>query len=138
MGVKRKKQAKPRYEHVCRNGHVRTDANTYVMPGTNKRQCMDCPGFQRKRLSTKQRQLLDAGLRDLPGTMPELSRESTPGPEHYRRTLSADELAYLKSLIPCAGCGAAFGAPHQWRCVVPFNVEADGTDAPSEKNTRAA
>lgn len=137
MGVKRRKQASPRYEHVCRNGHVRTDANTHRR-SDGGRQCMDCPGFQRKRLSTKQRRLLDAGLRGLPGAMPELAPAQAPGPKYYRRLLSDEELAYLRSLIPCAGCGAAFGTAHRWDCEVPFNVEHDGTAEPSQKSTRAA
>lgn len=137
MGVKRRKQARPRYEHVCRNGHVRTEANTHLR-SDGGRQCMDCPGFQRKRLSTRQRRLLDEGLRDLPGAMPALDAGRTPGPEHYDRLLSSAELDYLKSLIPCAGCGAAFGTGHSWDCEVPFNAEDDGTAEPSPKNARAA
>lgn len=132
MGVKRRKQASPRYEHVCRNGHVRTDANTHYR-SDGARQCMDCPGFRRKNLSTRQRRMLDEGLRSLDPVPP-----NAPGPGHYNRPLTAEQIAYLKSLIPCAGCGAAFGAAHRWSCEVPFNVEDDGTAEPSPRNTRAA
>lgn len=118
MGVKRKKQARPRWETHCRNGHARTPENTYVHPKSAKRQCMDCPGFQRKNLSAGQRR--------------------KPSPEHYDRLLTSEQLDYLKSLIPCAGCGAAFGAAHRWDCEVPFNVEDDGTAEPSRESTRAA
>lgn len=117
MGVKRKKQARPRFEHECRNGHARTPENTYVQP-SGKRQCMDCPGFRRKNLSAGQRR--------------------GPAPEHYDRLLTDEQLDYLKSLIPCVGCGAAFGTAHRWSCEVPFNVEDDGTAEPSPKNVRAA
>lgn len=94
---------------------------------------MDCPGFQRKRLSTRQRRLLDEGLRSLDSAPP-----NAPAPEHYYRLLSAAELDYLKSLIPCAGCGAAFGTAHRWSCEVPFNAEDDGTAELSPENARAA
>lgn len=132
VGVRRRKQARPRYERVCRNGHVRTPENTHLR-SDGGRQCKDCPGYKRKSLSTRQRRLLDEGLRSLDPAPP-----SAPGPEHYDRLLSAAELDYLKSLIPCAGCGAAFGTGHRWDCEVPFNVEDDGTAELSPENARAA
>lgn len=153
-----------RFEHVCRNGHRRTEENTYIRKD-GARQCKDCPGFQRKQLSTKQRRLLDSGLRELPrvpsnGTpdpcrprrsrahgaagrpaqprtapTPKQVRDTTSGPI-YHRVLSPEQLDYLRSLIPCAGCGAPFGAAHDARCLVPYNRENDGAE-PS-RNTRAA
>lgn len=117
---------------MCRNGHVRTPENTHLR-SDGGRQCKDCPGYKRKSLSTRQRRLLDEGLRSLDTVAPDVAN-----PSHYDRLLSAAELDYLKSLIPCVGCGASFGAPHRWGCEVPFNVEDDGTAEPSPKNARAA
>lgn len=137
------KQKNNRFADVCRNGHVRTEANTYHRGGGH-RQCMDCPGFKRKQLSTQQRRLLDAGQRTLDtpapnGTLPPRTRahkqpRGVP-PTSYHRVLLPEELAYLRRQIPCTGCGAPFGAPHDGACQVPYNREGDD---PADQDTRAA
>jgi len=137
-----------RFENVCRNGHTRTADNTYVR-ADGGRQCMDCPGWKRKNLSTKQRRLLDSGQRTLSGgPKPHRSREScrkgsaaTPPPPRWNRELSADELAYLRRIIPCCGCGMTQNAkgvtPHRPGCRVPFNTEDDGTAVPVDEKRAA-
>lgn len=117
-----KGKRRSRFEHVCRNGHVRTPENTYVKKD-GARQCMDCPGWQQRSLSTKQRA--------------EVNR-TEPDADYYHRALSAKELAYLRSLIPCTGCGAAFGADHDDLCLVPYNREADGTHTTLERMRAAS
>lgn len=76
-----------RYEHVCRNGHVRTEENTYKHTN-GQRQCMECPGWQRNR---------SAARRD--------RRRSVGRSDRYETEASPEHLAYLRSLIPCLGCG---------------------------------
>lgn len=115
------------YEHKCRNGHRRTEENTYIRPG-GARQCKDCPGWQRSQMSTQQR--AGGGRR-----APKL-REQTH--HHYHRVLSAAELDYLRSLIPCAMCSTPFGAAHDGTCRVPYNREDDGTAESSTPRKRAA
>lgn len=107
-----KKKRRNRWEHVCRNGHVRTAENTHVHP-SGHRQCKECPGWQLNRVSSGRRAELRA----------ERSTGAIGGAT-YHRVLTADELSYLRRLIPCLGCGAPFGAPHDGRCPVPFNREA--------------
>lgn len=111
------KQKNNRFADVCRNGHVRTEANTYHRGGGH-RQCMDCPGFKRKQLSTR--------AHKQPRGVP---------PTSYHRVLLPEELAYLRRQIPCTGCGAPFGAPHDGACQVPYNREGDD---PADQDTRAA
>jgi|SRR5687768_3201854 len=111
------------YEHQCRNGHKRTAQNTYTRAG-GMRQCKDCPGWQRAQLSAQQR---SGGQRDA-------TERAAP---RYHRVLSAAELGYLRSLIPCAGCSAPFGAEHQAECWVPYNREGDGTEASSPRKKAA-
>lgn len=122
-----------RFEYVCRNGHARTPENTYVR-SDGGRQCMECPSWQGRNLSTRQRQVLQRGE--------ELSRRTKPGPDHYDRVLSASELAYLRSLIPCVVCAEVQNAEgftvHRPGCWVPLNVEDDGTAEPSRKTKRVA
>lgn len=132
MGVKKPRVNK--YETVCRNGHTRTETNTYYH--SSRRQCMDCPGFRRRQLSTNQRRLLDAGqLHMVPGP------EGRPPVSTYIKTLSAEQLAYLRRLIPCVVCGMTQNAQgrtsHRSGCRVPYNQEDDGTAVPEQK-TRAA
>lgn len=123
-----------KYEHVCRNGHTRTHENTYVR-SDGGRQCMECPSWKGRQLSTKKRRMLS------PETEP-LKRRSKPGPEHYGRVLSPTELAYLRSLIPCVVCSEVQNAEgvtiHRPGCWVPLNVEDDGTAEPTQRTKRAA
>ena len=119
VGVKKKRVSK--FEHECRNGHPRTEANTCTRGG--RRQCTDCPGWQRNQLSTNKRRA---------------EAEDASPEERYYRVLSAAELAHLRGLIPCVSCAAPYGAAHDYRCRVPFNIEDDGTAESDRKKMRAA
>lgn len=116
------------YEHQCRNGHKRTPENTYIRSG-GARQCRDCPGWQRSQLGVRKRR----------GEAPK-QRASEPEKlsHHYHRVLSAAELGYLRSLVPCVVCAAPFGAEHDAGCHVPYNREDDGTAEPAASRKRAA
>jgi hypothetical protein len=105
------------YAQKCRNGHRRTAENTYLRPG-GARQCTDCPGWQRSQLGVRARQ----GLAPKPR-----AAEPEKLAHHYHRVLSAAELGYLRSLIPCVQCAAPFGSAHSDACSVPYNREDDGT-----------
>lgn len=124
-GVGVSKQRDP-FSGYCRNRHKRTALNTHVR-ADGVRQCMDCPSWQQRYISSAKR---PAGK----------SEERTT---EYRRVLSAAELAYLRRLIPCQDCGETQNdrgrTAHRPRCRVPYNREDDGTaGTPSRESTRAA
>jgi hypothetical protein len=70
----------------CRNGHERTEANTYVNPASGKRQCRLCPGWKKRNAET--------------GARPERRVAKSS-----RRREPADHVRRLRALIPCLGCG---------------------------------
>ena len=76
-----------RWAEQCRNGHRRTAENTYKH-ANGSRQCMDCPGWRRNR-SAQRNAAHNAEMPD----------------GRYHTSVTPEHLAYLRSLIPCLGCG---------------------------------
>jgi hypothetical protein len=116
------------YEQKCRNGHKRTADNTYLRPG-GARQCTDCPSWKRSQMGVRARQ----GLAPKPR-----AAEPEKLAHHYHRVLSAAELGYLRSLIPCVVCEAPSGSKHSVGCRVPYNREDDGTAEPTVPSRKRA
>lgn len=98
-------------QEKCRNGHVRTEENTYISP-KGARQCKDCPGYKNKMKRYKPRH--NAARRRAPGDLGKLNER---------------ELARLRSLVGCVVCRRIPGADgwieHMVGCSVPSNTEGD-------------
>lgn len=75
---------KSRYDRECRNGHPRTEHNTHI-DRYGRRSCMDCPSWIKSRgtgAAARRRENRDAVV------------------------LPPAEVARLRSLLSCIGCGA--------------------------------
>lgn len=99
------------YADACKNGHVRTEANTHRYPN-GARQCKDCPSWARKNSAERSRE----------------RRAALANPKaRYHQPLSAAALARLRSLVPCLGCGRVPGdngvTVHRAGCSVEFIPE---------------